>query len=98
MLVPPDSEDDNAKLKLLIESIDESLAALLGQAAKDAFYAHLAKRLALETGDIPEWLDDFNKYMQETFGQNAAAAIERNILTRFYYKLDLNSLRKTAPC
>jgi len=74
---------------LLMESIDESFTALLGQNVKDALYAYLVKRRALDREDIPERLDDFDEFMHETFGQ-AAVVIERNILARFYDKLGLN--------
>jgi len=73
---------------LLVESIDESFTALLGQNVKDAIYAHLAKR-TLDREEIPERLDEFDECLQETFGR-AAPLIERNILTRYYRKLGLN--------
>lgn len=79
---------------LLMESIDESFTALLGQDVKNALYAHMVKRRALDKEDIPERLDDFDECMQETFGQ-AAAVIERNILVRFYHKLGLNFSSRT---
>ena len=80
---------------LLIESIDESFAALLGQGAKDALYKYLLKRRALDMEEIPERLDDFDGCLKETFGR-AAEAIERNILVRFYHKLGLNFFGKTG--
>jgi hypothetical protein len=79
---------------LLMESIDESLTALLGQNAKNALYANFVKRRALDREGIPERLDDFDECMQETFGQ-AAVVIERNILARFYHKLGLNFSGRT---
>ncbi len=79
---------------LLMESIDDSFTALLGQGAKNALYAYLVKRRALDREDIPERLDDFDECMQETFGQ-AAVVIERNILARFYHKLGLNFSGRT---
>jgi len=81
---PPVRRDE-----LLMESIDESFAALLGQRVKNALYAYLVNRRALDRQDIPERLDDFHECMQETFGP-AAVAIEKNILARFYSKLGLN--------
>ena len=80
--------------EFLMESIDESFAALLGPSVKNALYAHLVKRRALDREDIPERLDDFDECMQETFGQ-AAVVIERNILARFYHKLGLNPPGRT---
>jgi hypothetical protein len=80
--------------ELLMESIDESFAALLGHDVKNALYAYLVKRRALDREDIPERLDDFHECMQETFGQ-AAVAIEKNILARFYSKLGLNFSGRT---
>jgi hypothetical protein len=79
---------------LLMDSIDESFTALLGQDVKNALYAYLVKRRALDRKDIPERLDDFDECMQETFGQ-AAVAVERNILARFYHKLGLNFSGRT---
>ncbi|MGD0175622.1 MAG: hypothetical protein ABSC50_02215 [Candidatus Bathyarchaeia archaeon] len=75
--------------ELLMESIDESFAALLGHRVKNTWYAYLVNRRALDREDIPERLGDFHECMQETFGQ-AAVAIEKNILARFYRKLGLN--------
>jgi hypothetical protein len=97
MQARPDSTWDSARFALpsvgrdglLIESIDESFTALLGQGVKNALYAYLVKRRALDREDIPERLDDFDECMQETFGQ-AALVIERNILARFYHKLGMN--------
>ncbi len=93
----PDSTGDYASAalapvrrdELLMESIDESFADLLGHRVKNAWYAYLANRRALDREDIPERLDDFHECMQETFGP-AAVAIEKNILTRFYRKLGSN--------
>jgi hypothetical protein len=92
--VRPESADDYTKFplphaggdELLVESIDESFAVLLGQNAKTALYADFVRRRALVREDIPERLDDFDECMQETFGR-AAAVIERSILIRFYHKL-----------
>ena len=80
---------------LLVESIDESFAALLGQGAKDALYKYLMKRRALDVKEIPERLDDFDGCLQEAFGR-AAEVIERNILLRFYDKLGLEFSGKTG--
>jgi hypothetical protein len=79
---------------LLMESIDETFTALLGQDVKNALYARMVKRRALDKEDIPERLDDFDECMQETFGR-AAAVIEKSILARFYNKLGLNFSSRT---
>lgn len=80
---------------LLVESIDESFATLLGQGAKDALYKYLMKKRALDVKEIPERLDDFDGCLQEAFGR-AAEVIERNILLRFYHKLGLEFSGKTG--
>lgn len=80
---------------LLIESIDESFATLLGQSAKDALYQYLLKKRALDVKEIPERLGDFDVCLKETFGR-AAEAMERYILIRFYIKLGLNFSGKSG--
>jgi hypothetical protein len=79
---------------LLMESIDESFTALLGQDVKNALYTQMMKRRALDKEEKPGRLDDFDECMQETFGK-AAEVIERNILARLYHKLGLNFSGRT---
>jgi hypothetical protein len=73
---------------LLMESIAESFAALLGPSAKDAWFRYLLRNQAIGTKEIPARLEDFDGSLREVFGR-AAQVIERNILTRFYHKLGL---------
>jgi hypothetical protein len=81
--------------ELLVESIDESFAALLGSAAKDALLRYLLMRRALDVKEIPHRMDDFEGYLREVFGR-AAEAIERNILERFHHRLGVKVAGKTG--
>jgi hypothetical protein len=71
---------------LLLESIDQAFADLLGRRSRDAIYDHLATHYRYGREEIPENIDEFYKFLQNMFG-SGAATLGRTVIRRMFDKL-----------
>jgi hypothetical protein len=80
--------------KLLVESLDESVAMILGQAPKKTVYDILEKRHAIARNRIPERLNEFTVALEKLFGVASSKVIMRIIVKRLYSKLGLTYIER----
>jgi hypothetical protein len=71
---------------LLLESIDQAIADLLGRRARDAIYDHLATHYRYGREEIPEKIDQFYQFLEEMFG-SGAKTLGRTVIRRMFDKL-----------
>jgi hypothetical protein len=74
---------------VLVESIDETITALLSRKLTDALYTHLRATQSIEKDEIPYRLETLFYTLERTFGLSGSRTIGRAIAKRFYAKLDL---------
>ncbi len=72
---------------MLLESIDQTLADLLGRRAREAIYDHLARKCYMAREEMPQKLSEFCQILQDNFGKGGTT-IERAIAKRFYSRLE----------
>jgi hypothetical protein len=75
--------------RLLIESLDESAAMVLGEIARKAVYEVLEKKYGIERNRIPERLNELTSAFEAIFGPAPSNTIVRAIVKRLYSKLGL---------
>jgi hypothetical protein len=84
------SEDRTREFNdILIDSIDESITALLSREVVDALYAHLQSVHSISKDEIPCKLDTLMSALERTFGLHGSQTIGKAIARRFYSKLKL---------
>lgn len=74
---------------LLVQSMDEALADVLGKRTREAVYDHLERNYALSRADIPDHLSKFFELMEETFGKGSKT-IGKSIIKKMFSKLEWN--------
>jgi len=72
--------------RLLLESLDEVLADLLGKQVRETFYDFLERNYYIGREDIPRRLGDFLLILERTFGKSGKT-IERTLAKRLCAKL-----------
>jgi hypothetical protein len=72
---------------LLLQSIDEVLADLLGRRTREAVYDSLERNYSLARSDIPNELNKFFGLLERNFGKGSIT-IGKSIIKRLYEKLD----------
>lgn len=75
--------------RLLIESLDESAAMVLGEIARKALYEVLEKKYGIERNRIPERLNELTSAFETIFGPAPSKTMVRVIVKRLYSKLGL---------
>jgi len=80
--------------RLLVESLDEIFATLLGEIPKRTVYDVLAKNHAIAKNLIPERLNEFTVALETLFGDAASKTIVRVIVKRLYSKLELTYIER----
>jgi hypothetical protein len=73
---------------ILIDSIDESITALLSREVVDALYAHLQSVHSISKDEIPRRLETLCSTLEKIFG-HSYKIICRAITRKFYAKLGL---------
>jgi len=73
---------------LLLESIDETITAMLSRTVVDALYAHLEKNYSISRDEIPYRLDTLFTTLEKIFGASSQT-ITKAIAREFYLKLRL---------
>lgn len=80
--------------RLLVESVEESLACVLGDMVKKAVYDALEKHYSIVRNQIPERLNDFTLALEKTFGMTPSRTIGKVIVKSLYSKLGLAFVEK----
>jgi len=73
----------------VLNSINETLSAVLGVMYRDAIYMDLLTRFSLPKEKLPQNLPILSKVLEENFGQTTTHAITRAIAKRLYSELHL---------
>jgi len=73
---------------LLLESIDETITALLSRSVVDALYVNLQKFHSISRNEVPYRLDTLLTILEKIFGASSQT-ITRAIARKFYLKLGL---------
>ena len=72
--------------RLLLESIDQALADLLGSRNRDLIYDHLATHYSYGREGIPQNIDAFYSFLEQTFA-SASRVVGKTIMRRFYERM-----------
>ena len=80
--------------RLLIESLDESFATILGEIPKNTLYDILKKNHAITRNRIPERLNEFTMALETIFGAAPGKVVARMIVKRLYSKLGLTYIER----
>jgi uncharacterized membrane protein len=80
----------------LIESIDETITALLSRAVVDALYTHLETNHSIARDEVPYRLDTLLTILEKIFGVSSSQTITKAIASRFYLKLGLEFTAKPS--
>ena len=80
--------------RMLVESVNESFAAILGEIPKKTVCDILEKKHAIAVNRIPERLNEFTAALETLFGFTGSKAIVRIIVKRLYSKLALTYIER----
>jgi CRISPR/Cas system endoribonuclease Cas6 (RAMP superfamily) len=80
--------------RLLVESLDESFAAILGEIPKKTLFDFLEKNRAITKNRIPEKLNEFTTAMETVFGATASKVLESIVVKGLYSKLALTYIER----
>jgi hypothetical protein len=79
---------------LLVEALDESFAAILGEIPKKTVYDILEKNHAITRNRIPEKLNEFTVALETVFGAAPSKVLERIVVKELYSKLGLTYIER----
>ncbi len=71
---------------LVLESLDEVLADLLGRKCREAIYDHLERNYSIAREKIPKNLQKFFQLLEETFGRGSKT-IGKAVIRKLFEKL-----------
>jgi hypothetical protein len=80
--------------RMLVEALNESFAAILGEIPRKTVYDILEKKHAIAVNQIPERLNEFTTALETLFGFTGTKAIVRIIVKRLYSKLGLTYVER----
>ena len=90
----PRTQRELAFDRLLIESVDETLAAVLGEIIREAVYDALKNRFNITMDQVPEKLDDFSLDLEKLMGKVPSRTLRKAIIKRFYAELGLEFVER----
>lgn len=73
----------------LLESVDETMTALLSRTVVDALYLHLETTHSIPRNEIPYNIETLCSTLQKIFGPSGMSTISRAIARRLFIKLGL---------
>jgi hypothetical protein len=73
----------------LVESIDETITALLSRAVVDALYVRLQTNHSISRDEVPYRLDTLFAILEKIFGVRSSQTIAKVIARKVYLKLGL---------
>ena len=80
--------------RMLVESLNESFATILGEIPKKTVYDILEKKHNIAANRIPERLNEFTTALETLFGVTPSKAIMRIIVKTLYSKLGLTYVER----
>ena len=80
--------------RLLVESLDESFAAILGEIPKKTLFDLLERNHIITKNCIPEKLNDFTTAMDTVFGTTTSKVLESIVVKGLYSKLALTYIER----
>jgi hypothetical protein len=80
---------------LLLESIDETVRGVLGEAPLQTMFYSLEKHLGLRREEVPARLGDFEKGLVALFGRRSAPVVIRMIVRNLCGKLGIPYQQRT---
>jgi hypothetical protein len=80
--------------RLLVESLDESFAAILGEIPKKTLFDLFEKNRAITKNRIPEKLNEFTTAMDTVFGTTTSRVLESIVVKGLYSKLALTYIER----
>lgn len=80
--------NDKQLKAILIEVIDETLQAVIGESGKEVVYYYLQNSYAIKKENIPENLEAFTEFLNNFFG-SGAKVIEKTIMKNLCLKLGI---------
>jgi hypothetical protein len=80
--------------RLLVQSLDESFTAILGEIPKKTLYDGLEKNYAIARNRIPERLNELTAALETVFGTTCNKVIVRIIAEGLYSKLGLTFIER----
>jgi len=80
--------------RLLVESLDENVAMILGEIAKKVVYEILEKKYTIARNRIPERLNELTSAFETMFGAVSSTIIVRVIVKRLYSELGLTYVER----
>jgi len=75
--------------EVLVESIDETITALLSRAVVEALYVHLQTFYSVSRDEAPYRLETLFASLEKVFGVRSSQTITKAIAKQFYIKLGL---------
>lgn len=75
--------------EVLVESIDETITALLSRAVVEALYVHLQTFYSVSRDEVPYRLETLFASLEKVFGVRSSQTITKAIAKQFYIKLGL---------
>ncbi len=80
--------------RLLVESLDESFATILGEIPKKTLFDLLEKNHVIIKSRIPEKLNEFTTAMDTVFGTTTSKVLESIVVKGLYSKLALTYIER----
>ena len=80
--------------RLLVESLDESFATILGEIPKKTLFDLLEKNHVITKNRIPEKLNEFTTAMDTVFGTTTSKVLESIVVKGLYSKLALTYIER----
>ena len=74
---------------ILVESIDETITALLSREVLNALYTHIEKVHSISKDEVPDQLETVYTTLEKTFGVRSSRTISKSVAKTLYAKLDL---------
>ena len=82
---------------ILVESIDETITALLSQEVSKAIFTHLDQGYSISKQQVPEQLELLFSTLESIFGTPSSKTISKAIAKRLYTKLGLTFPKHDSP-
>jgi hypothetical protein len=83
------SELKDRVCEALLESVDETITALLSQEVADALYLHLQTVHSIPRNEVPYHVQALSSTLMKIFGPSGTATISKAIARRLFLKLEL---------
>ena len=83
------AELEDKACEVFLESIDETIAALLSQEVVTALYLHLQRAHSIPRNEVPNKIEALCSTLNKVFGTSGTAAISKAVARKLFMKLGL---------